>query len=115
MKSSLPAMLAGLVLLAGPAWAECPAPSSDELDIPDGGSATREQMLAAVQRVKAYQAQMEGFRQCLSAELDAMPQPAPPEAVQFHDLRHNASITSEEAVAERLNAEIRAFKAANTP
>lgn len=112
MKKMMTAAVASLLMLcAGAVHADCVFPSS-EIDIPDGSTASKETMIAAVKRVKAYQAEMAEFRSCLDDELAAVEDPKPLEAVQFHDLRFNASVTSEEEVASKLNNEIRAFKAA---
>jgi hypothetical protein len=100
-----------LLLSAGVLRAECNFPSADGLKIPDGNTATKEELIAAITQVREYQAQMAAFRDCLDAELAAMEQPPVLEASQFHDLRYNSSISEEEEIAARLNAEIRAFKA----
>lgn len=114
MKRLISAAAATLLMLsAGALHAECVFPSS-EIDIPDGSKASKESMVAAIQRVKAYQSEMAAFRTCLDDELAAIAEPRPLEALQFHDLRFNASVTSEEEVASKLNNEIRAFKAAGT-
>jgi hypothetical protein len=114
MKRLISAAAATLLMLsAGALHAECVFPSS-EIDIPDGSKASKESMIAAIQQVKAYQSEMAAFRTCLDDELAALAEPRPLEALQFHDLRFNASVTSEEEVANKLNNEIRAFKAAGT-
>jgi hypothetical protein len=104
-------MTALLMLSAGELYAECQFPSADDVVIPDGSKASKDELIAAITRVKEYQAKMAEFRECLDAELAAMEQPPVLEASQFHDLRYNASISEEEEVAARLNSEIRAFKA----
>jgi hypothetical protein len=112
MKQLIFACVATMLLLsAGALHAECAFPSADGLAIPDGSTASKEELLAAIQRVKEYQATMLWFRDCLDADLAAEEQPPSVEAQQFYTLRFNSSITSEEEVAARLNAEIRAFKA----
>ena len=114
MKRLISAAAAALLMLsAGALHADCVFPSS-EIDIPDGSKASKETMIAAVKRVKVYQAEMAAFRTCLEDELAAVADPKPLEALQFHDLRFNASVTSEEEVANKLNNEIRAFKAAGS-
>ena len=100
-----------LLLSAGNVHAECAFPSYDEVRIPNGDTASKEEMIAAVKRVKDFQADMAAFRTCLDEELAAMEEPVPLEAVQFHDLRFNASVSTEEEIANKLNTEIRAFKA----
>lgn len=115
MKHLISACAATMLLLsAGALHAECAFPSADSLAIPDGSKASKEELLAAIQRVKDYQAAMVWFRDCLDAELAEMEQPPPLEATQFRDLRYNASVSSEEEIADRLNTEIRAYKARAT-
>ena len=112
MKQLISACAATMLLLsAGVVHAECAFPSADGLAIPDGSQASKEELLAAIQRVKEFKATMVWFRDCLDEELASMEQPPPLEATQFYTLRFNSSITTEEEVAARLNAEIRAFKA----
>ena len=114
MKRLITAAAAGLLMLsAGALHAECLFPGS-EIDIPDGSKASKEEMIAAIKKLKDLQAEMEAFRTCLDDELDSLDQPPEPVAVQFHDLRYNATITTEEELANKLNEEIRAFKARGT-
>ena len=114
MKRLISAAAATLLMLsAGALHAECVFPSS-EIDVPDGSKASKETMVAAIKKVRAYQGEMAAFRTCLDEDLAAVADPKPLEALQFHDLRFNASITSEEEIANKLNNEIRAFKAAGT-
>jgi len=92
------------------ARAECVYPDQNQVRIPSGRTATQDEMVQAIGEMKSFMAEMEAFRNCLDAELQAGEQPPAREAVQLHDLRFNASISAEEDVAERLNAQIRLFK-----
>jgi len=111
LKAVAIAMISGLVCTA--AQAECLYPEVDEVRIPSGRSASEAEMVAAISEVKAFQATMAAFRACLDEELAAGEQPPAREAVQLHNLRFNASISVEEELAARLNAQIHAYREAN--
>jgi len=111
VKAMTVAMIAGLVAVQ--AQADCVYPEVDEVNIPSGRSASEAEMIEAVGQVKAFQARMAEFRACLDEALAAGEQPPAREAVQLHDLRFNSSISVEEELAERLNAQIRAYREAN--
>jgi hypothetical protein len=78
--------------LAVPAFADCARPAAPG-DIPDGKSATMEDMMATKKSVDAYKSAMEEYLSCekSSAKQDA----AQAELVK---------------VADRFNAQVRAFK-----
>ena len=107
-----------LTLLAGPAVAkDCTMPEVPE--IPDGSTATMEEMIAGQSAVKAFQAAVADYRGCQDGRMEAMkaaveegnPDAAP--AYQAATDAYNKSVTVEEQVAEQFNQSIRAYKAAN--
>lgn len=110
-----------LMLTTGHAVAQdCTAPEKPTL--PDGSSATMEQMLEGQKTVKAYQAENVAFRECLEPGLEKAKLAAEQgeegseEAVEaFMTLQesYNNSVSAEEAVAGQFNTEVREFKAAN--
>lgn len=81
--------------LTSPAWAACDAPSPPGA-IPNGKSASKEEMLAKKKEVDQYKRDVEAFLSC-----EANPRRTEPVAAEL------------ERVANKFNAEIRAFKAAN--
>ena len=93
------------------AAAACEAPSP--VAIPDGATATREQMLAAQAQVRAYQAAMNEFIACIDSEGDAQGEEAPAEFKSLMVERHNSAVTELEGVAAAFNEQLRAFRAAN--
>ena len=103
-----------LLLLAvslAPAAQACEYPP--DLKLPDGKSATQEEMSAGVTAMKKYQADMEAYRACLDAEFAALPVEAQtPEAKALHVKRYNAAVDAETAEATAFNDQVRAFKAA---
>jgi hypothetical protein len=111
MKKLLSCLLATLASGYGFAAAACEAPSP--VAMPDGATATREQMLAAQQEVRAYQAAMNEFVACIDSELEGEGEQAPEEFKALMVSRHNAAVTEMEGVAAAFNDQLRAFRAAN--
>lgn len=88
----------------------CDYPGSDDIVVPDGATASEQQMLKAQQTVTAYIKAMEDFLECLGREFDALEEPTP-EAAQLRDLRHNAAVGAMEDIAERFNIQVRKYNA----
>ena len=89
----------------------CEAPAA--VALPDGATATRDQMLAAQAQVRAYQAAMNEFVACMDSEADAQGDQAPDEFKSLMVSRHNAAVAEMEGVAAAFNEQLRAFRAAN--
>jgi hypothetical protein len=81
--------------------------------MPDGATATREQMLAAQAQVRAYQAAMNEFVACIDSEDEAAGEQAPGEFKSLMADRHNAAVDEMQGVAAAFNEQLRAFRAAN--
>jgi hypothetical protein len=93
------------------AGAACAYP--DEPQIPDGATATEQQMVGGQQVVKAYMAEMEGYLTCLDKEAAALGDAETEEQRALHTSRHNAAVDQMEKVANSFNEQIRAFKTAD--
>ncbi len=97
--------------------ADCEAPAAPEL--PDGSTATMEQMLAGQKAVKTFQAANLDYMKCLEPDLTAAEAAAKAgdegaaEKYQAAQETYNAAVSAEEAVAGEFNTEIREYKAAN--
>jgi hypothetical protein len=112
------AALALAGLLGAPAYAACSYPKAPD-KIPDGNTATLEEMLGAKKSVDAYNKEMEGYLSCIKLEHDeAMAHDAATLTEdQKKDLekrqiqKNNAAVDELEQVAARLNEQIRIFKA----
>ena len=100
------------------AWAaNCTEPSKPS--IPNGSTATMEEMVAAQTAVKAYQASMESYRSCLDVYMKSL-KPALSEGESeagasylASNRNFNSSVSEEEEVAAEFNDAIKAYKAAN--
>ena len=93
------------------ASAECTQPG--ETSIPDGGTATSEEMVEAQTYVKQYIADMELYLACLDEEEASLAEPPTPEQQQRHTELHNNAVDKMEEVAAKFNEQVRAFKQAN--
>ena len=111
MKILLP-IVALAALSAGPVFADCAVPDNN-VQIPDGSTATREEMVAAQKAVQAYDAAVKTYTDCLQQEqqqkLDAGGDKAKLQK-QYADL-NNAQVEKVQHLAEKFNTELKAYKA----
>lgn len=120
MKLSIAAAALALVVIGGPAHAACTYPTSPD-KIPNGGTASMEDMLTAKKQVEQYNKDMEAYLSCIKLEYDTQvtgsdgtltaEQKAELEKRQVQ--KHNAAIDELESVASRFNEQVKAYKAAN--
>jgi hypothetical protein len=120
MKALL-AMACGVTLAAmAPAYADCTYPSPPS-KIPDGATATLDDMLAGQKAIKEYQKSMDDYVACIDKELDdkiakAGDQLKPQQKTDMQKMeaqKHNAAVDQEQAVADRFNEQVKVFKARN--
>lgn len=110
-------VLAGL-LAATAANAECTYPKAPA-SLPDGATATEEEMVSGMKSIKEYNSQVTAYLGCLESEMnariEAVGADAPPEQVEqikaIHTKRHNAAVEELEANAERFNEQVKVYKA----
>jgi hypothetical protein len=82
--------------------------------IPDAGTATREQMLAARRDFQAYDEVTKAYAKCVDDAIEQVGKQFPDATValqEFATTAHNTAINQEQAVADELNAQLRAYKA----
>jgi hypothetical protein len=100
------------------AFLACGAPAAPS-DVPDGTTATREQMVAAHATVKVFDEATTIYTQCLdttayqaAVQFKAVAMGDDTEAVsELQTQLHNAAIDRDQAVANRFNVQLRRFKA----
>lgn len=109
-KSSIIAGIAAL-MLSGATFAECDMVAAPI--IPDGNVASEDELVAAQQAIKSYQGSLLEYRACLDGMQKALDPEAEDTPVKAAELTamYDASIDSEEAIAEEFNVAVRAFKA----
>jgi hypothetical protein len=117
MKSFL-AIAALAALTAGPAYADCPYPAAPA-KIPDGATATMEEMIAGQKAVKEYDTAINQYVACIDNELkdsvakagDKLKPEQKADMEKVEAQKHNAAIDQEQSVADRFNEQVKAFKA----
>ena len=110
-------LLTGL-LSAGLAQAECIYPKAPG-SIPDGATATEQEMIDGMKAVKEYNAQVTAYLRCLDMEMqariDAAGAEAPPDQIAqikaIQAKRHNAAVEELESHANRFNEQVKLYKA----
>lgn len=116
MNKRFDAIAAGvLALLATSTTLACDYPA--KIDLPDGNTATREEMLDGQRSVKQYVADMEAYLECIvneekTARLE-MENLDPEDEQQREDMlnkKYNAAVDEMEVVAANFNAEVQTFR-----
>lgn len=111
------ALLAG-VLAAVAANAECSYPKAPA-GLPDGATATQEEMVTGMKAIKEYNAQVTTYLGCLEGEMNTRIEAAGPDAPAdqveqikaIHTKRHNAAVEELESTASRFNEQVKVYKA----
>ena len=119
MRALLPLAIAAS-LSAGYVHAACVYPKPPT-NIPDGNTATLEEMKAAQQAVKQYDKDINAYVACLKLEHDEaiakagdqLTEEQKREMERMQIQKHNAAIEELENVAARFNEQVRVFKARN--
>jgi hypothetical protein len=112
------AVLAIALIAVGPAYADCPYPAAPS-KLPDGATATMDDMLAGQKTVKEYEKAINDYNACIDKELDdaiakAGDQLKPERKTEMQKVeaqKHNAAVDQLQSVADRFNEQVKAFKA----
>ena len=110
-------LAAAAVLSAGTAYADCSYPTPPD-KLPDGASATLQDMLAGQKAVGEYNKAVTDYVACIDKELDEAiknggdklkpEQKADMQRVEAQ--KHNAAIDQLQSVADRFNEQVKVFK-----
>jgi hypothetical protein len=120
------AITATAVLSAGTAYADCSYPTPPD-HIPDGNTATMQEMVEAQKAVKEYDKAINAYVACIQLERDdaigklAKPgeTPTAEQKKAMQDMqrveiqKHNAAIDQLQSVADRFNEQVKVYKAKN--
>lgn len=120
MKLSIAAATLALAVIGGPAYAACTYPTSPD-KIPNGATASMEEMVTAKKQVEQYNKEMEAYLSCIKLEHDAqvantdgtLTAEQKTELEKRQVQKHNAAIDELEGVATRFNEQVKAYKAAH--
>lgn len=120
------AIAATAVVSAGTAYADCSYPSPPD-HLPDGNTATLQEMVDAQKAVKEYDKAINAYVACIQLERDgAMGKIAKPgekptadqkkamdDMARVEVQKHNAAIDQLQSVADRFNEQVKVYKAKN--
>ncbi len=104
LKKALTFMALACAIGLSAAYANCrlpPAPSK----IPDGATASQQQMVTAMQTIQEYNHDVQTYLQCLKFEV-RQNQLSPDDQVNLH----NAALNQLQQIAARFNRQVRIFK-----
>lgn len=94
------------------AFAACENPSMIQ-SMPDGSTASMDDMIAAQTAVKNYMAEMEAYLACLNEDIEASGDDAAAEFRSLMVTRYNTAVTELETIAAAFNEQLQAYRAAN--
>ena len=104
-------LLIGSLSYAQFALSDCSYPKMN-VDIPNGSTATMEEMVAAQTSYKAYNADMNAYLECLNNELALVSEDLDiyPDIKKHSDSKHDAAVDVLTKAIDEWNAAVRAYK-----
>lgn len=125
MKAWIPLTLVLALGSAAHAQATCTYPRAPGA-IPDGNTASKEEMIAAKNDVNRYNTEMNGYLDCIKLEINAATPKDPSklskdekakaeEQEKILTQKNNAAVDELQAVVGRFNDQLKAYKAKHTP
>ena len=121
MKAWIPLTLVLALGAAATAQADCTYPRAPD-KIPDGATASKDEMVAAKNDVSRYNNEMNAYLDCIKREIQAIPKDAKmskddkakAEAQEkLLDQKNNAAVDELQSVATRFNEQLKIWKAKN--
>ena len=117
MKSLL-ALAATAALASGAAYADCPYPAAPD-KLPDGATATLQDMLGGQKAVADYNKAVNDYVACIDKELeeaiakagDKIKPEQKADMQRVETQKHNAAIDQLQSVADRFNEQVKVYKA----
>lgn len=110
-------LLSFALLLSAPFVFACDYPAPPK-SLPDGSTSTKEEMLAGVKSISAYQEEMSTYLACIEADevvaLQALADDddeGKKQRSMMFEKKYNAAVEEQTRTVEEFNAEIRAYKA----
>ncbi|HEY0340994.1 MAG TPA: hypothetical protein VGC34_09330 [Steroidobacteraceae bacterium] len=114
--------ITALAALAGPVYADCTYPPPPA-KLPDGNSATMEEMLEGKKAVTQYNKDINAYVACIkleheSAVTNAGDKLTPQQKADMEKMevqKNNAAVDQLQSIADRFNEQVRLYKAKNDP
>jgi len=107
--------------IASPAWAACTYPAAPA-KLPDGNTASRDEMVAGKKLVETYNADMNTYLGCIKQEYDdavakqaaTLTEEQKQQMAARYTAKNDAAVDELQGVAARFNEQLRVFKAKST-
>lgn len=106
-----------VLILSAPLVFACDYPSAPK-NLPNGATASKDEMLAGVKLIAEYQESMATYLSCIEAEEVVSMQSladdddeSKQQRKEMFDKKYNAAVDEQTRTVERFNVEIRAYKA----
>ena len=114
--------ITAVVTLAGPVYADCSYPPPPA-KLPDGATATMEEMLEAKKAVTQYNKDINAYVACIKLEhetavTNAGDKITPEQKAEMEKMevqKNNAAVDQLQSVADRFNEQVRLYKTAHDP
>jgi hypothetical protein len=114
--------ITALAALAGPVYADCTYPPPPA-KLPDGNSATMEEMLEGKKAVTQYNKDINAYVACIKLEHESAVTTAgdkltPQQKADMEKMevqKNNAAVDQLQSIADRFNEQVRLYKAKNDP
>jgi hypothetical protein len=114
--------ITALAALAGPAYADCSYPPPPA-KLPDGNTATMQEMLEAKKAVTQYNKDINAYVACIKLEhetavTNAGDKLTPEQKADMERMevqKNNAAVDQLQSIADRFNEQVRIYKAKNDP
>lgn len=108
-------LVCAVVVFSTPTALACDYP--ERADVPDGATATKEEMIAGQRGVKAYMGAMEEYLSCIEAAeqetvaaSDQLDEEAKQQRIEMYNKKYNAAVDEMNLLAEEFNVQVRAYK-----
>ncbi|MGH8219841.1 MAG: hypothetical protein ACREUT_14950 [Steroidobacteraceae bacterium] len=99
------AFAAAAIVTSLPSFADCTLPPPPS-KIPNGSTASEQEMLAAMNTLKEYNGDVSVYLKCLDYEVKQNRM-----ASSLRDVKNNSAVTELQSIADKFNQQVRAFKA----
>ena len=114
MNNMTKTLISTILIFSASAAFACDYPSAPD-DLPDGNTASKDEMLAGVKVIAKYQEDMETYLSCIEADevvaLQAVTDDdAKAQRKLMFDKKYNAAVEEQTLTVEEFNAQIRAYK-----
>ena len=99
-----------IAAIAAPAMAECSKPGVAPV-MPQGATATKDEMLAGKAALQKYVNDLQGFQDCIEQQIKSAPKETKSNVLQGWRDQGNAAIDEANAQSAVFSAQLKAFKA----